>query len=105
MPGSGITLSWYIATSKPRMYHLREQTKRDCKDIHIQTVKDCHESCQETANYMLMNLLKEAQAGCNKLNTTSAKINSEMDKVKGTMENLRDLHKMCSEAAKKWISD
>ena len=92
-------LSWYIATSKSRMYHLREQTKHNCQDIHFQTVKDCHESCQETANYILMNLLKEAQAECNKLNTTSAKIHSKMDKVKGTMENLHDLHKTCSEAA------
>ena len=29
-------LSWYIATSKPRMYHLCEQTKRDCQDINLQ---------------------------------------------------------------------
>ena len=94
-------LSWYIATSKPRMYHLREQTKRKCKDIHLQTVRDCHESCKETANYMLMDLSKEAQAECNKLNTTSANIHREMDKVKQTMDNLQDLHKMCSEAANK----
>ena len=83
------------------MFHLHEQTKQNCKDIHFQTAKDCHKSCQETMNYML-NLSKEAQAECNnKLNTALAKIHSKMDKVKGTMENLQDLHKMCSEAANK----
>ena len=78
------------------MYHVKEQANREMAQLCNVVVEDYSAACQEASNYYLIELSKMAQAECNNLNNTSAKIFKEMDKATALCTELKDHHTICT---------